>query len=126
MTWNQGINMGHGLERINRSCHGKLPVVIPGGYIRPVVPMIAAKYATECNIAVRNHVPVLKHWREYNENLAVIDLFLGTLRVSTLSQSFSLFKCSKNYFFPKESGCKCLESYSFSHIIFLIHVIPSE
>ena len=111
MTWNRGINMGHGLERINRSRRGKLPVVIPEGYIRPVVPMIAAKYATECNIAVRNHVPVLKHWREYNENLAVIDLFLGTLRVSTLSQSFSLFRWNKNYFFPKESGCKCLESY---------------
>jgi hypothetical protein len=61
--------------------------------------MIAAKYATECNITVRNHVPVLKHWREYNENPAVIDLFLGTLRVSTLSQSFSLFRCNKNYFF---------------------------
>jgi len=101
VTWNQGINMGHGLERINRSYRGKLPVVIPGGYIRPVVPMIAAKYATECNIAVRNHVPVLKHWREYNENLAVIDLFLGTLRVSTLSQSFSLFRCNKNYFFKR-------------------------
>lgn len=72
--------MGHGLERINRSRRGKLPVVIPEGYIRPVVPMIAAKYATKCNIAVRNHVLVLKHWREYNENPAVIDLFLGTLR----------------------------------------------
>ena len=97
MTWNQGINMGHGLERINRSCRGKLPVVIPGGYIRHVVPMIVAKYATECNIAVRNHVPVLKHWREYNENLAVIDLFLGTLHESTFAKVIPLFRCNKNY-----------------------------
>ena len=83
--------MGHGLQRMNRSRRGKLPIIIPEGYIRPVVPDIASKYATECNITVRNHVPVLKHWKEYKKHPALIDLFLGILCVSTFSKSFPLF-----------------------------------
>ena len=83
--------MGHGLQRMNRSCRGKLPIIIPEGYIRPVVLDIASKYATECNIAVRNHVSVLKHWKEYKKHPALIDLFLGILCVSTFSKSFPLF-----------------------------------
>jgi len=83
--------MGHGLQRMNRSCRGKLPIIIPEGYIRPVVLDIASKYATECNIAVRNHVHVLKHWKEYKKHPALIDLFLGILCVSTFSKSFPLF-----------------------------------
>ena len=39
--------MGHGLQRINRSRRGKLPVIIQEGRIRPVVPLVAAKFATE-------------------------------------------------------------------------------
>jgi len=42
--------------------------------------VIAAKYATECNIAVRNHIPVLPHWKEYKKHPALIELFLGRLR----------------------------------------------
>lgn len=86
--------MGHGLARLNRSLHSKLPIVIPEGHIRPLVPIIAAKYATQCNIAVRNHIPVLTHWKEYKDNKAVIDLFLGTLRVSTFSKLIPLFTCN--------------------------------
>ncbi|XP_039771805.1 uncharacterized protein LOC120639962 [Panicum virgatum] len=77
--WNRGVNMGHGLQTMNWSRRGKLPIIIPEGYIRPVVPDIASKYATECNIAVRNHVHVLKHWKEYKKHPALIDLFLGIL-----------------------------------------------
>ncbi|CAM0151013.1 unnamed protein product, partial [Urochloa decumbens] len=55
VPWNRGTNMGHGLQRITRSCHGKLPIIIPEGHIRPLTPVIAAKYATECNVAVRGH-----------------------------------------------------------------------
>ena len=90
-VWNRGVIMGHGLQRMNRSQRGKLPIVIPEGNIRPLVPGIAAKYATECNIAVRNHVPVLKHWKEYKKHQVVIELYLGILRVSTFSKSFPLF-----------------------------------
>jgi hypothetical protein len=65
--WERGTNMGHGLYRINRALRGKLQVVNPEGKIRPMAPLVAAKFATECNIAVRNHVPVLKHWKEYKK-----------------------------------------------------------
>ena len=84
----RGVNMGHGLHRINRSHRGKLPIVIPEGNIRPLVPLVAAKFASECNIAVRNHVPVLTHWKKYKKRPAVIDTFLGILRVSTFSKAF--------------------------------------
>ncbi|KAG2640650.1 hypothetical protein PVAP13_2KG113632 [Panicum virgatum] len=75
----RGVNMGHGLQRMNLSRRGKLPVVITEGRIRPVVPIVAAKFATECNIAVRNHVLVLKHWKEYKNQLGLFELFKGKL-----------------------------------------------
>jgi hypothetical protein len=65
--WEKGTNMGHDLYRINRALRGKLQVVIPEGKIRPMAPLVAAKFATECNISVRNHLPVLKHWKEYKK-----------------------------------------------------------
>ena len=82
--WDRGVNMGHGLQRLTRAHGAKLPVVINEGNIRPVEPKIAAMYATKCNIAVRNHIPVFKHWKEYKKHPALFELFLGRLRVSTL------------------------------------------
>ena len=76
--------MGHGLQRLTRAHGAKLSVVITEGNIRPVQPKIAAMYATECNIAVRNHIPVFKHGKEYKKHPALIELFFGRLRVSTL------------------------------------------
>ena len=67
--------MGHGLQWLTRAHGAKLSVVITEGNIRPVQPKIAAMYATECNIAVRNHIPVFKHWKEYKKQPAVIDHF---------------------------------------------------
>ncbi|CAO2189228.1 unnamed protein product [Urochloa humidicola] len=77
--WDRGLNMGHGLERLTRSRGGKLPIVITEGNIRPLVPSIASKYATECNIAVRNHIPILKKWADYKRQPAFIRRFLGLL-----------------------------------------------
>ncbi|CAL5094460.1 unnamed protein product [Urochloa decumbens] len=77
--WDRGVNMGHGLERLTRSRGGKLPIIITEGNIRPLVPVIAAKYATECNIAVRNHIPILKRWKDYKREPALIKRFLGCL-----------------------------------------------
>jgi len=73
--WNQRVNMGHGFQRMNRSRRGKLPIIISKGNIRPLVPIITAKYATKCNISVKNHVLVFKHWKEYKKQPAVIDHF---------------------------------------------------
>jgi hypothetical protein len=77
--------MGHGLQRLARAHRGKLPAVIPKGMTRPVVSIVAAKFATECNIAVRNHIPVLKHWREYKNQPTLFDLFVARIYVSTFS-----------------------------------------
>lgn len=77
--WERGINMGHGLHRINRGLRGKLQVVIPEGKIRPMAPLVAAKFATECNISVRNHVPVFKHWKDYKNHSGLFNLFTGKL-----------------------------------------------
>jgi hypothetical protein len=63
----RGKNMGKGLQKLSRARCGKLPIIIPKEKIRPVVPLVAAKFATECNIAVRNHVLVLKHWKDYKD-----------------------------------------------------------
>jgi hypothetical protein len=47
--------MGKALQKLSQARRGKLPVFIPKGKIRPLVPLVAAKFATECNIAVRNN-----------------------------------------------------------------------
>ena len=59
--------MDKGLSRLDQSRRDKLPVVIPKGRIRPVSPLTAARFATECNNAIKNHVPVHLHWSKYKE-----------------------------------------------------------
>ncbi|RCV23766.1 hypothetical protein SETIT_5G031500v2 [Setaria italica] len=74
---NQMTNEG-GKERQDRGFNmGK--VVITEGNIRAVVPLVAAKFATKCNIAVRIHVPVLTHRKEYKKQPAQFNLFMGRL-----------------------------------------------
>jgi hypothetical protein len=103
--------MGHGLQRLNRARRGKLQVVITEGNIRLVVPLVAAKFASECNIIVRNHVPILPHWKLYKKEptssskekdpkendpkqkepaSAYVDLFLGKLKVHTFYGPFHI------------------------------------
>jgi hypothetical protein len=79
--------MGHGLHRFTRAHRGKLPVVIPEGMTRPVIPIVAVKFATECSIVVRNHIPVLNHLWEYKNQPALFDLFVARIHVSTFSAS---------------------------------------
>ena len=97
--------MGHGLNRMNRSHRGKLPIVILEGQNRPLVSLIAAKCVTEINIAVRNHVHVLRHWKLYNDQRAEIETFFRILIVHTFSKALPLFRCNKNYCFVKCSMC---------------------
>ncbi|KAF0906452.1 hypothetical protein E2562_011447 [Oryza meyeriana var. granulata] len=68
--------MGKGLQRLTQTRCGKLPVVISEGRTRPVVPLVAAKFATECNIAVRNHLHVFKHWKDYKDQPGLFRQFL--------------------------------------------------
>jgi hypothetical protein len=79
--------MGHGLQRLARAHRGKLPVVIPEGMTRTVIPIVAAKFASEYNIVVRNHIPMLKHQRGYKNQPALFDLFVARIHVSTFSSS---------------------------------------
>ena len=103
--------MGLGLQKLNRARRGKLQVVITEGNIRPLVPFVDAKYASECNIIVRNHVPILPHWKLYKKKpasrsketepvekdpkekeygSAYVDLFLGKLKVQTFFSTFHI------------------------------------
>jgi hypothetical protein len=67
---------------MTRSKKGKLPLVIEPGKKRPNSLMIAAKFATECNIAVRNHVPIFPHWKEYKKHPTMIRAYIERVGVS--------------------------------------------
>ena len=68
---------------MSRSRVGKLPVIIPRGRTRPESALIAAEFATECNITIRNHVHVHTHWNEYKEDTGLLGDFVGKVAVST-------------------------------------------
>ena len=86
--WIRGPNVGRGLDRMSRSKRGKLPVVIEPGKNRPNSVMIAAKFASECNIAVRNHVPIFAHWKEYRKQPNIIKGYICRVGVSVQLDSF--------------------------------------
>lgn len=50
---------------MSRALRGKLPVVIKEGDIRPLNPVVASKFATQCNIIVRSYIPILPKWKDY-------------------------------------------------------------
>jgi hypothetical protein len=56
-----------------------------------MVPLVAAKYESECNIAVRNHIPIFTHWKEYQRQLAIVDQFLAILYVITFPSYVVVF-----------------------------------
>lgn len=80
--WIRGPNVGRGLERMSRSKKGKLPVVIEPGKMRPNSVKIAAKFAIECNIAVRNHVPIFPKWKDYKDNKKLLRFYINKVGVS--------------------------------------------
>jgi hypothetical protein len=80
--WMRGPNIGRELVQMTRSKKGKLPLVIEPGKKRPNSLMIAAKFATECNIAVRNHVPIFPHWKEYKKHPTMIRAYIERVGVS--------------------------------------------
>ena len=63
----RGPNIVKKLDRMTRSRKGRLPLVIEPGKSRPSSVTIAAKFATECNITVRGHMPIFPHWKEYKK-----------------------------------------------------------
>jgi hypothetical protein len=59
--------------------------------MRPENPMIAAKFATECNIAVRLHVPIFPRWKDYKDKPNIFKNYLGKVAVSIVPELFLLF-----------------------------------
>ncbi|TVU04279.1 hypothetical protein EJB05_50153, partial [Eragrostis curvula] len=58
---------GKDLERINKGMEKKLAIHISEGKKQPEVPLQAAKLATEGGIVLRQHIPVLPHWKMYRD-----------------------------------------------------------
>jgi hypothetical protein len=85
--WIRGPNTGRKLDKMTRSRKGKLPLVIEPGMKRPRNMMIAAKFATECNIAVRHYMPIFPHWKEYKakSSIPIITGFIDKVCVSVLT-----------------------------------------
>ncbi|KAM0887138.1 hypothetical protein ACQ4PT_029243 [Festuca glaucescens] len=75
----RGPNMGKGLTKLTRSRGSKLPLIITRGRTRPTSALIGAKFVTECNIAVRNHIPVYMHWKKYRQDPRLLCDFYGKM-----------------------------------------------
>uniref|UniRef100_J3MJX4 Uncharacterized protein n=1 Tax=Oryza brachyantha TaxID=4533 RepID=J3MJX4_ORYBR len=59
--------MGHGLDKINERHGSRLAIFVPEGKIRPEHPVQAAKLASECGVALRDHLPIHPHWKNYKK-----------------------------------------------------------
>ncbi|CAD6267906.1 unnamed protein product [Miscanthus lutarioriparius] len=84
-------------ELVQMTCSRKkrLPLVNEPGKRRPNSVMIAAKFATECNIAVRQIVPIFPHWKEYKKYPKMIDAYISRV-VKVVRQQ--RYKLKKRYF----------------------------
>ena len=79
--------MGKELDRITRGLNGKIPVHIVEGKKRPAAPMQAAKLASEGGIVLRQHIPILAHWKDYLSN------YMGKVAVSLSELATIQFNC---------------------------------
>ncbi|XP_040381817.1 uncharacterized protein LOC107304598 [Oryza brachyantha] len=66
--------MGHGLDKINERHGSRLAIFVPEGKIRPEHPVQAAKLASECGVALRDHLPIHPHWKNYKKTRLVVDV----------------------------------------------------
>ncbi|KAL5681190.1 hypothetical protein ACJX0J_007575, partial [Zea mays] len=80
--WIRGKSMGRQLERISRGLNTKIPLVITEGNRRPEVPMQAAMLASEGGIVIRQHMPILTHWKEYKNDKSYLEDF-GQFAIDT-------------------------------------------
>jgi hypothetical protein len=94
--WMRGPNIGRELVQMTRSKKGKLPLVIEPGKKRPNPVMVAAKFATECNIAVRNTIPIFPHCKDYKKHPKMILAYISRVGVSVQTCLFPLFVSNTN------------------------------
>lgn len=74
--------MGRGLDRMSRGMDTKFTVHIAKGNLRPEAPMQAAKLASEAGIILRDHIPILPHWKSYKKDEALVTNYIGKIAVS--------------------------------------------
>jgi hypothetical protein len=80
--WIRGKSMGRQLGRISRGLNTKIPLVISEGKRRPEVPMQAAMLASEGGISLRQHIPILTHWKDYKNDKSYLEDFVRRIGVS--------------------------------------------
>jgi hypothetical protein len=66
---------------MTRSRKKKLPLIVQPGSIRPNSVRIAAKFSTECNIAVRQSIPIFPHWKEYKNYPKMVEAYIARVCV---------------------------------------------
>lgn len=76
---------------MSRSKRGRIALVFEPGKIRPNSVKIAAEFATECNIAVRNFVPISPKWKEYKNKIGIFKNYIKQVVVSVWTLGFPLF-----------------------------------
>ncbi|TVU25396.1 hypothetical protein EJB05_27891, partial [Eragrostis curvula] len=89
---------GKDLERINKGMDKKLAIHISEGKKRPEVPLQAAKLATEGGIVLRQHIPVLPHWKMYRderEREHLVQFFMDTTSKPVISACADMMKCGQ-------------------------------
>lgn len=84
------LRVGRDLDRISRGLNSKIPVILLEGKKRPEAPMQAAKLASEAGITLRNHIPILPHWKLYKKEKAMRQDFREKVAVSRSAQTFDL------------------------------------
>ncbi|TVU06809.1 hypothetical protein EJB05_46844, partial [Eragrostis curvula] len=74
---------GAELHRINSAIENKLAIRIDEGMKRPVIPIQAAKFATEGGMVLRQHIPVLHNWKEYKMDPSYVCDYIAKVSIST-------------------------------------------
>ncbi|KAE8804812.1 hypothetical protein D1007_19230 [Hordeum vulgare] len=77
MTNKRRLRKGKGLERITKSLGTNVPIQIAQGMKRPEKPLQSAKFASECGLVARRHLPVLPHFKEYKNNATLVEDYIG-------------------------------------------------
>ncbi|KAE8766796.1 hypothetical protein D1007_61941 [Hordeum vulgare] len=77
MTNKHRLRKGKGLERITKSFGTKVPIQIAQGMKHPEKPLQEAKFASECGLVARSHLPVLPHFKEYKNNTTLVEDYIG-------------------------------------------------
>ena len=73
---------GKGLERMSKGLGSKISISIAEGDIRPAAPIQAAKFASEAGITLREHIPILPRWKDYEKKPEYISDFISKVAVS--------------------------------------------